>query len=198
MRRAIAVLAACCGLPVAASGASASHNPLIPTPIGVGPRFHPPALSRAVAARRAVAGLRCGTAGARRFGAHLELFARGRVVIVPAGIGIAPPWSHERPQVVSGQCSYAARTTTPTGVIEVSRGRALSLARFFALWGQPLGPRRLAGFTAPKGRPVRAYVGGTRWPGALGEISLRRHAQIVLELGRYIPPHVTFLFAKGL
>ena len=196
--RVIAFAIAACAVLLGGSAAGAGRNPLIPTPIGVGPRFHPPALSPAVAARRRVAGLGCAVSSARRFGVHLELFARGRVVIVPAGIGVAPPWRSERPQVVSGACSYPARTTRPIGVIEVVPGARLTLGRFFAVWGQPLGPRRLAGFGAPKQHLVRAYVGGTRWRGTLADIPLRRHAEIVLELGPYIPPHSTFLFERGL
>ena len=183
---------------VFAAHAGAVRNPPIPTPIGLGPRFHPPALSPAVVDRRSLAGLRCRRSASPRFGVHLELFAHGRVVLVPAGIGVAIPWTRPRPHVVAGSCSYAARTTTPTGVIEVERGRRLTLARFFSIWGQPLRARRLAGFTAAPGRRVRAYVGGRRWRGPLGDIPLLRHAEIVLEVGEFIPPHTTYVFWKGL
>jgi hypothetical protein len=193
-----ALLLASCVLVATASSAGAARNPLIPTPIGAAAAFHPPALSRPVAARREVAGLRCERGPGTRFGVHLELFARGRVVIVPAGIGVAPPWSRPRPHVVSGACAYAARTTTPTGVIEVRSGRELTLRDFFVVWGQPLGDRRLAGFRARPEQHVRAYVAGSRWHGAAGAIPLHRHAEIVLELGTYIPPHSTFLFTRGL
>ena len=156
----------------------------IPTPIGVGPAFHPPALSRAVSAGAPAGGFRCGDGGAR-FGVHLELFAAGRVVIVPAGIGIAPPGRRDGAYVRSGRCSYAARTREPTGVIEVSRP-GLTLGAFFAIWGQRLDRYR------------RGYVGGRRWRGKLAAIPLRRHAEIVLEVGPFIRPHTTFLFRKGI
>lgn len=180
------------------ASAAMAGNPLIPTPIGVGPRFHPGALSPAVAQRKPIDGLRCEASRGPRFGVHVELFAHGRVVLVPAGIGVATPWTSPRPHVVTGSCSYPARTTTPTGVIEVPWGRRLTLARFFSIWGQPLGARRLGGFTATTGRRVRAYVGGKPWHAAVGAIPLARHAEIVLELGQYIPPHRTYLFTKGL
>jgi hypothetical protein len=106
--------------------------------------------------------------------------------MVPAGIG------------TRRGCSYALRTRWPTGVIEIRRGQNRTLGRFFRLWGQPLSPTRLVGFTTTASRPVRAYVAGRRWHGALGAIPLRRHAQIVLELGRYIPPHRFFLFPPPL
>jgi hypothetical protein len=156
----------------------------VPVPIGVGPAFHPPALSRAVAAGAPVGRFRCGTGGTR-FGVHLELFAAGRVVIVPAGIGVAPPWRRDGAYVRKGRCSYPARTREPTGVIEVDRP-GLTLADLFAIWG-----RRLHRYT-------RGYVDGRRWSGPLGRIPLRRHAEIVLETGLYVPPHRSFLFRKGL
>jgi hypothetical protein len=176
----------------------AAANPLIPTPIGAGRAFHPRALSASVAQRRRVAGLTCAASEGRRFGVHIELFARGRVVIVPAGIGVAPPWSSPRPHVVVGACSYAARTSTATGVVELTHGSSLTLGRFFALWSQPLDARRLVGFRAGAGERVRAWVGGVPWRGSVRDIPLWRHAEIVLELGKYIAPHTTYLFWKGL
>jgi len=142
--------------------------------------------------------MRCGATSARRFGVHLELFARGLVVLVPAGVGVAPKWRTLRPQVLSGPCTYPARTRTPTGVIEVLAGRRLTLAQFFEVWGQPLALDRLAGFRAARGDRVRAYVGGRLWRKDVRSIPLRRHAEIVLEVGRYVPPHSTYRFGMGL
>jgi hypothetical protein len=96
--------------------------------------------------------------------------------------------------VRGGRCAYPARTREPTGVIEVEEGATLHLGDLFALWGQPLGPRRLAGF---RGR-VEAYVGGRRWRGDPRAIPLRRHAQIVLEVGGHVRPHTSYQFAPGL
>lgn len=140
--------------------------PYPPTPIGTGPKFHPPAATRS-------ADVRCGKT--TRFGVHLELFARNRVIIVPAGI--------DHP---------CMRTRWPVGILEV-RGRQ-TLGGFFRVWAQPLSPTRLVGFHTSRARPVRAYVGGKRWHGPLRRIPLERHANIVVELGRYIPPKKVFLF----
>ena len=159
----------------------------IPTPIGVGPRFHPPAATVAVIRAEPVGRFRC-VSGGRRYGVHVEVFARGRVVIVPAGIGVA----------VARGCSYPARTLEPTGVIEVRRGSSLTLGDFFRIWGQPFSITCLAGFRTTGSAPVRAYVAGRRWRASLRSIPLRRHAQIVLELGPFIPPHRAFLFRPGL
>jgi hypothetical protein len=103
-----------------------------------------------------------------------------------------------RPQVLTGRCSYVARTRTPTGVIEVIAGRRVTLGQVFYLWGQPLGARRLAGFRAGRGERVRAFVDGSPWNGPVRTIPLRRHAAIVLELGAYVPPHSSYRFAMGL
>jgi hypothetical protein len=125
--------------------------------------------------------LRCAPGGVR-FGVHLELFARRRVVIVPSGIGVARG------------CSYPARTREPTGVIEVRRGSRLTLGDLFRLWRQPLSRTRIVGF---HGR-VTAFVGGRVRRGDPRTIPLTRHAEIVLEVGGYVPPHTRYAFRAGL
>ena len=160
----------------------------VPVPIGVGPRYHP------APAARAVAGLACSHQEAPRFGVHVELFANRRVVIVPAGIGIVAPLRRDGTYVLGGRCSYPLRTREPTGVVEVAEGARLTLQDLFAVWNQPLSATRLVGFA---GR-VRAYVGGRAWRGDVRAIPLTRHAEIVLEVGGYVPPHAFFTFRKGL
>jgi hypothetical protein len=181
---------------IAGGGSAVAAGP-IATPIGVGPLFHPKAAGEAVLQAHAIGNHRCAGAG-KRDGVHVELFARGRVVIVPAGIGVAAPRVQAGAYVEPRGCSYATRTLEPTGVIETRRGSQLTLGDAFRIWGQPLSPTRLAGFATTRSSPVRAYVGGKRWRGSLRSIRLRRHAEIVLELGRYVPPHRSFLFRSGL
>jgi hypothetical protein len=127
-------------------------------------------------------------------GVHLELFAAGRVVLIPSGIGVAPPRSRRGAEVHGGRCSYPLHTHAPTGVIEVATAKPLTLGHLFAVWGQPLARTEMAGF---KGR-VRAYVNGRSFTSAPSKIKLTRHAQIVLEVGAHVPPHRTFLFPPGL
>jgi hypothetical protein len=100
--------------------------------------------------------------------------------------------------VLGGRCSYPAKTVEPTGVIEVARTARLTLGQFFDLWGQPLSTTRLVGFRSRHGERLRAFVGGRPWSGDPRRIRLRRHAQIVLELGGFVPPHSSYLFRKGL
>lgn len=159
-------------------------------PIGRSRRFKPPATASDGAP---VAGQRCDK-GADRFGVHLELFAAGRVIVVPAGIGVAPPVRRVGAYVRGGRCRYALSTTEPTGVVEVRHGTRATLGDLFALWGQPLGPTRIASF---RGR-VRAWVGGRRVAGDARAIPLRHHAQIVLVIGPDVPVHTAFAFRQGL
>lgn len=188
------VIALGVSLAVAASADAAGY---VPTPIGVGPLFHPRAAPVGVLHGRPIGAFRCRTTGAR-FGVHVELFARARVVIVPAGIGVARPFARDGAFVRPRGCTYPVRTLDPTGVVEVERRGAHTLGDLFRVWGQPLSPTRLAGFRTPARHPVRAYVAGRRWQGALRAVPLRRHAAIALELGRYIRPHRLFLFRPGL
>ena len=170
----------------------------IPTPIGVGPLYHPGAASPPVLRAEPVGPFRCSSARRGRFGVHLELFANRRVMIVPAGIGIAPPLVRDGATVRSGRCSYPIRTRQPTGVFEVERGSRLTLGDAFAVWGRPLSRTRLAGYRARRGDQIRAWVGGCPWRGPLARIPLQRHAQIVLEGGGFVPPHASYLFPRGL
>jgi hypothetical protein len=181
-----------CGLVVRSADAG---PPLVPTPIGVTPEYRLPARGPAVRAALPVGGLACAQASAVRFRVHLELFARRLVLLVPAGIGVAPPVERDGAYVLGGRCLYPLRTLDPTGVVEVASPRPLRLGDLFRLWGQPLGQRRLAGFRS--GRALLAFVNGMRFHGDPRAIPLRRHDEIVLEIGGYVPPHTSYLFPKG-
>lgn len=152
---------------------------LVPTPIGKGPRYQPPARTERFACRPASI-----HAGSR---AHLELFANRRVVIVPTALGLAAPQLRYG-RVVHAACRADAWTLDPTGVVRFLPG--LTLARVFALWGQPLGPRRLASF---RGR-VSVYVDGRLRRGDPSALRLRDGAEIVLEVGGFVPPHRSYRF----
>ncbi|HXE46470.1 MAG TPA: hypothetical protein VN635_14910 [Conexibacter sp.] len=170
---------------------AAQHGPWpVALPAGRGPAFRLPARGAAVAHARAVGRLRCLADRGARVHAHVELFAAGLVVPVPPGIGIAPPLRRRGAYVRGGRCSYAVRTSEPTGLLELRRGARLTLGDLFAVWGQPLGPRRLGAFRAP----VRAYLDGRRWPGDPRTMPLTRRAVVVLEVGRFIPPHARYRF----
>jgi hypothetical protein len=98
---------------------------------------------------------------------------------------------------MGGRCSYPLRTTEPTGVIEQQSGHRLLLADLFAIWGQPLSPRRIGEFRTGGGKQVRAFVDGHPWRSDVRRIPLSRHAQIVLEIGARVPPHREYRFPPG-
>jgi hypothetical protein len=159
---------------------AAPPPPVYPWPIGPGPRYQPPAVNQAVLDGKPAGGMRC--ANGRRFAAHIELFAHRKVIVVPPGIGVAR----------SG-CSYPLRTKAPTGVVDVlARGR-FTLGDLFTVWGRRLDRTRLLSFSGG----VSVFVGARRCVGDPRRIVLRRHAQIVLEVGGYVAPHPSYLFPKG-
>jgi hypothetical protein len=176
-----------------AGHAAAGHAP-VATPIGRGAGFDLATGARADRGQP-IGRLHC-TASSRGWAdAHLEVFARGRVVIVPPGVGIALPRRRVGAAVRAGRCSYPVRTTDPTGVIRFRPGRGVGLGDVFAVWGQPLTRHRLCGFRSAAG--VRVYVDGRRVGGRPGALRLRRHAEIVVEIGPVVPPHASYLFADG-
>jgi hypothetical protein len=186
---ALLLAAACCGCGAAdpaprreapVDARAAAEQGLVPIPIGRGPEFHPPAAPPASCARGPLEG---------RFRAHVELFGDRQVIVIPAGIGVARPFAREHHRIVGAGCRAAVRTLESTGVVDFDRS-GLTLGDLFAVWGQPLGPRRMASF---RGRVV-AFVGGRRVSGDPAAIPLRDGAQIVLEVGGYVPPHPTFKF----
>jgi hypothetical protein len=150
-----------------------------PWPIGVGPRYHPPAMTAAVKAGRPIGHLLC-SVYPMHFDAHVEIFASRRVAILPRGIGRGP-----------NGCWYGASTNAPTGVVRLTG--AVTLGDLFRVWGQPLGPHRLLSFRGT----TTAFVAGRRWLGDPRQIWLTRHAQVVLEVGGYVAPHPSYVFPKG-
>ena len=153
---------------------------LLPIPVGVGPRYHPPTGVHAACRPGSLA------AGGR---VHLELFALRRVVIVPAEIGVRGARVRFG-RVVAARCRAWIWTTDPSGVVRFT-GRA-RLGDVFRVWGQPLGQERLVGF---RGR-VRLYRDGRRLSGDPRRLLLRDGDQLVLEVGGYVPPHRSFRFPR--
>jgi hypothetical protein len=171
-----------------------------PPAIAIDDSHRLPATSPSVAAGAPVAGLACGTGAATRYGVHVELFVNGRVVLLPAGIGMAPPWQVDPPYVTAGRCSYPLRTVEPTGVVEVApEGRMATLGDLFAVWGQPLGAEGFGRWSAAPGEHLGVFVDGSPFAGDPRSVPLRPHAQIVLEVGTpRVPPHARYRFAPGL
>jgi hypothetical protein len=158
-------------------------------PIGHGARFHPPATGPVTG--------RCRSTLGTRVGAHVELFAANRVVLIAAGIGTRPPVSYSAGRIAKARCYGDLVTLEPTGVVLVRRGSRLTLSDLFRSWGQPVSERRLASFSAGAGRRVRVYVDGRPRRGAPGAVPLSAHSEIVLEVGPHVPPHSAYTFPPG-
>jgi hypothetical protein len=154
-------------------------------PIGRGPGFHPPASGPVLGDCRRRLGV--------RIGVHVELFAANRVVLIAAGIGARPPLRHDAGRVTAARCFGELVTVDPTGVVLIPPGGRLTLGDLFRSWGQPLSERRMASFRGP----VRVYVDGR--PTAANPVGVRLvpHAEIVLEVGPYVPPHSAYRFPGG-
>ncbi len=157
-------------------------------PIGVGRRFHPPATGPVVGPCRRKLG--------PRFGAHVEVFASNRVVLLPAGIGTMPPRSWSGGRLSSARCYGSLVTLDPTGLVYVRPGKALSLSALFRAWGQPLSASRLTSFSPAHGR-VAVFVDGRRLGQSPASVRLFRHAEIVVEVGPHVPPHTSYAFPRG-
>ncbi|HZV73101.1 MAG TPA: hypothetical protein VFF79_05230 [Conexibacter sp.] len=169
----------------------------VPVPAGHGAGFQLAPRSTAVGHASAIGRLRCAPRLGARVLAHVELFAAGRVVPIPPGIGVAPPLVRRGAYVSGGRCSYPIRTTEPTGLLELDSDVHLSLGDLFAIWGQPLSRTRLAAFRTTARAPVRAYLDGRRWRRDPRTMPLSAGAVVVLEVGRYLPPHARYSFPRA-
>ena len=194
--RLVVSLALLAGL--AGCGARGHPNPLagVPRnlvlearPIGRGPSFHPPATGPVIGPCMP----RLGT----RVGVHVELFAANRVVLIAEGIGTRPPRGFDAGRISSAGCYGKLVTIDPTGLVLVRPGTPLTLAQLFRSWGQPLTASRLASFAAAPGTHVSVFIDGHRQPGPPGHVPLAEHSEIVLEVGPYVPPHVSYAFPPG-
>jgi len=116
--------------------------------------------------------------------ARLTIFVNGRPVRVPAGVGIAEPQAVQTtrgPVVVRGACFSWLHTHAADGIIHMESPiqRAFTLGNFFDVWGQPLSRTQVG----PASGNVTALVDGKVWLGDPGDIALRAHRQIQLEVG---------------
>jgi hypothetical protein len=151
-----------------------------PTPIGTGPQYRPPAGIHATCTGSPLG------AGNR---VHLELFARGRVVIVPAAVGVRGARLRFG-RVEAARCRARVWTLDPSGVVRFT-DRA-TLGTFFRVWGKRFGPHSLLSFRGA----VRLYVNGVRRHRDPRALALRADDEIVVEVGPYIPPHRAYRFPR--
>jgi hypothetical protein len=189
----VVIAAALCGC---GSSRPRAREPAIPSalaaqarPVGAGARFHP-------APRGPVLGACRRRLGARE-GAHVEVFAENRVVLIPAGVGTLPPRTLLDGRVRRARCYGALVTLDPTGLVLVRPASQLHLGDLLRSWGEQLSGRGLGPFTSASGKPVAVFVDGQRWRGSADAVPLHPHAEIVLEVGPYVPPHRSYAFPPG-
>ena len=168
----------------AAAAIAAAQQP-VPTPIGRGPAYHPAA--RGPLAAHSFACIRGDLQRGSRV--HLEVFANRRVVIVPAGIGVAGIRAVRFGRIRAARCHARLWTLDPTGDVHAAT-RGLRLGDLFAVWGQPLGRGRLLDF---RGRPL-VFRNGRRVLTPASAVELRDRDEIVLEVNGYVPPHRSYRF----
>jgi hypothetical protein len=121
---------------------------------------------------------------------HLDVFANGKVVTVPAGIGIDPAQQFISP----------LHTHDPTGIMHVESPtpETFTLGQFFGVWGVPLDRTHIGGLQAGAGKELRAWVNGSPASGDPAKIALASHQEIVLAYGtpaqmpRKVPARYSF------
>jgi hypothetical protein len=119
----------------------------------------------------------CAPAAAQLGRAHLELFGNGYAIVIPARVGMR-----------TSSCRAHAWTSDPTGVVRFDR--ASTLGELFAIWGEPLGPRRLLSFHGV----VSLFRNGVRLRGDPRTFVLRDGDEVVLEVGPFVTPHPSYRF----
>lgn len=114
---------------------------------------------------------------------HLAIFDNGKQIQVPRLLGGTP--------TASGGCLYWIHTHDASGIIHIESPQlappgqsGFTLGNLFDIWGQPLASDNVAGIKGP----VTAYVNGVKYDGDLRAIPLGAHQQIVLEVGKVVPP----------
>ena len=164
-------------------------------PIPSAPQLAPPA---SPAPGHSVDGIACGPTEqlASHVHAHLTIFVRGAVRVVPLGIGIAPPIEVAQTQAGlyagRGQCFSYLHTHAADGIIHIESPvqRIYTLGAFFDVWHQPLGRTRVGSAVGP----VAAFLDGRPWPGDPRAIPLHAHAQIQLDVGRPVAAPQSIVF----
>jgi hypothetical protein len=154
--------------------------------IGRGPRFYP-------GVNGPVTG-RCRPHLGRRVAAHVELFADNHVVLIAAGVGTRPRREVVAGRIVRAGCFGAVVTLDPTGAVLIRPGRPPRLSALFRAWGEPLSTTRIASFSAAPGQRVAVFVNGRRRRTDPESVPLSAGAEIVLEVGPYVPPHRRYMF----
>jgi hypothetical protein len=122
--------------------------------------------------------------------AHLTIYDAGRLVPLPAGIGIDQ----------KNKCIYWLHTHDTSGVIHIESPteKQYTLKNFLDIWGRAVDKTSFLTHGIAAGHGVRAYVGGALNSGDPETILLTPHKVITLEYGPpWITPASTYSFPAG-
>lgn len=195
-KAAIGLVMAVLASPLAAP--ASAHAATMPGPPG--PEYVPREQGRLLAPvtttaqGRRVDGISCSTSEqvAYHVHTHLAVYVDGKLRPIPAGIGMVEPALYEMttdgPFYAATHCYYWLHVHAQDGVIHIESPtkRRYSLGDFFDIWGQRLGPDRIAGV---HGRQT-IFVNGRRYHGNPRAILLGSHEDIQIDVGRpLVPPY---------
>lgn len=124
--------------------------------------------------------------------AHLALIVAGTTSSLPANIGIDDAHS----------CLYWVHTHATDGIIHVEAPKSLAkrkvtLADFFAIWGQPLDEHHLGATTIGGDQKLTMFVDGAAYTGDPRKIVVAAHSVITLEVTPPEIPPPAFTFPAG-
>jgi hypothetical protein len=128
--------------------------------------------------------------------AHLDVFAKGKRVEVPPGIGFV---------VQNGRATALSELHThdTSGIVHVesAQDEPYTLGQVFTEWGVALDAKQVGGLEADGTNVLRAYVNGRRFQGDPATIVLKPHQEIAVWYGpAREKPKVpkSFAFPEGL
>jgi len=129
-------------------------------------------------------GIRCESEmGTFHTHAHLTILDKGKLIAVPAQIGI-------QSNGTSG-CMYWLHTHDESGIIhdEAPTKFVPRLRNFFHVWQQPISRTLVATEVVSPGQQMRVWVNQKPYSGDPGQIILREHTDITIEIGPpFTPP----------
>lgn len=129
---------------------------------------------------------------------HVEIFVKGKMFRLPAGIGITKPMIHVKDKkgtfldVGIYDCLYWLHTHVADGIIHIETPgeRSFTLGEFFDIWNQPLGPNQVG----PSKGKVVVYENGRRVVGNPRSTPLLPHADIQIDVGTPVVAFQPFHF----
>jgi hypothetical protein len=104
---------------------------------------------------------------------HLDIFVNGKLVAVPANIGVGQRWispihTHDASQIIHVESPIVATFT---------------LGQFFDVWGVKLTETTLGGYTVDETRHLTVYVNGEKYIGDPRMLELGERQQITITYG---------------